>query len=189
MTELQNYISSHFAISKEELYQIENLFTTAEIKKGDYFLKTGQYCQKLSFIQSGFLRVYAKSGDKYVTQWISSKGFFVTDLHSFIFKQRARWHIQALTDCKLYTIEKENYERLNTTIPNWSTIEKRFISSCFVMLENRVFSHLSLSAEERYYKLFNENKDLFNKVPLQYIASMLGMSPETFSRIRRNVNS
>lgn len=63
-------------------------------------------------------------------------------------------------------------------------MEKQFIAGCFVQLEDRVFSHLSLSAEERYDKLFENNKEIFNQVPLQYLASMLGMSPETFSRIR-----
>jgi len=106
-------------------------------------------------------------------------------LYSFNFKQRARWNIQALTDCKLYTIDKENYALLNSIVPNWVEMEKQFLASCFVTLEDRVFNHLSLNAEERYDKLFEHNKELFNQVPLQYIASMLGMSPETFSRIRK----
>jgi len=59
-----------------------------------------------------------------------------------------------------------------------------FLPSCFITLEDRIFSHLSLNAEERYDAFFQNNKEIFNHVPLQYIASMLGMSPETFSRIR-----
>lgn len=92
--------------------------------------------------------------------------------------------MQALTSCKLYTIDKNNYDRLKSILPDWSEIERRFIAGCFVTLEDRVFSHLSLSAEERYDQFFKKNKELFNQVPLQYVASMLGMSPETFSRIR-----
>jgi CRP-like cAMP-binding protein len=57
------------------------------------------------------------------------------------------------------------------------------------MLENRVFDFISLTAEERYKKLFDTNRELFNQVPLQYLASMLGMTPETFSRIRRKMIS
>ena len=53
-----------------------------------------------------------------------------------------------------------------------------------MLLEDQVFNHLSLSTEERYQQFFDHNKDLFNQVPLKYIASMLGMSPETLSRIR-----
>ncbi|PKG41569.1 Crp/Fnr family transcriptional regulator [Psychroflexus sp. MES1-P1E] len=184
MTELQKYITSYFGITNENMDKITSLFTESELKKGEYFSKSGQYCEKLSFVRSGFIRVFATAKDKEVTQWISSKGYFLTDLNSFNFKQRARWNIQALNDCELYTINKENYALLNNIVPNWSEMEKQFIAGCFIQLEDRIFSHLSLSAEERYDKLFENSKELFNQVPLQYLASMLGMSPETFSRIR-----
>ena len=185
MTELQKYITSYFGITNQNMDKISCLFTESELKKGEFFTKSGQYCEKLSFVRSGFIRVFATADDKEVTQWISTKGHFITDLYSFNFKQRARWNIQALTDCELYTIDKDNYTLLNNLVPNWVEMEKQFIAGCFIQLEDRVFSHLSLSAEERYNKLFENNPDLFNQVPLQYIASMLGMSPETFSRIRK----
>lgn len=184
MTELQQYITSYFGITNQHMDKITALFTESRLKKGAYFVKSGQYCEKLSFVRSGFIRVFANGNQKEITQWISTKGYFITDLYSFNFKQRARWNIQALTDCELYTIDKENYALLNNLVPHWPEMEKQFIAGCFVQLEDRVFSHLSLSAEERYNKLFESNKELFNHVPLQYLASMLGMSPETFSRIR-----
>jgi len=184
MTELQQYISTYFGITKEDMDKVTSLFVESELQKGDYFIKTGHYCDKLSFVKSGFIRVFAETKDREVTQWISTKGYFITDLYSFVFKQRARWNIQALTDCQLYTIEKDNYARLKEIVPNWPEMERQFISGCFVMLEDRVFKHLSLSAEERYEQFFEENKEIFQEVPLQYIASMLGMSPETLSRIR-----
>lgn len=184
MTELQTYISSYFGVTNQDLNTITSLFEETELQKGNYFIKPGQYCDKLSFVKSGFIRVFAYASNKEITQWIAAKGSFITDLHSFSFKQRARWYIQALTPCELYTIDQKNYKRLNDLVPNWQEMEKQFIAGCFVTLEDRVFSHLSLNAEERYDKLFTYNKDLFNQVPLQYLASMLGMSPETFSRIR-----
>jgi CRP-like cAMP-binding protein len=83
------------------------------------------------------------------------------------------------------TLSKKNYLKLCQEFPKWLDIEKRFIVKCFAMIENRVFSHLSMTAEERYDAYFEQNKELFNQVPLQYIASVLGMSAETFSRIRK----
>ena len=185
MTDLQKYLTSSFGVSPIYLEDISSLFRETELKKGDYFTKTGHYCDKLSFIKSGFIRVFASAGDREVTQWISAQGNFITDLYSFNFNQKARWNIQALVDCQLYTIHKENYDLLNDLVSNWLQIEKQFIAKCFVQLEDRVFSHLSLSAEERYDVLFENNQELFNHVPLQYLASMLGMTPETFSRIRK----
>ncbi len=189
MNELKENISSYFGLSNEVLDTISSLFVETELKKGEYFIKAGQYCDKLSFIQSGFIRVFSELNHKEVTQWIGSKNYFLTDIYSFLFKQRARWNIQALTNSKLYTLDKNNYNQLKTVVPNWDEIEKKIIAGCFITLEDRVFDHLSLSAEERYDKFFQQNKELFNQVPLQYIASMLGMSPETFSRIRNKKNS
>jgi len=181
---LEKHLISNFGITKENAQKITPLFYESELKKGDYFLKRGQYCEKFSFIKSGYIRIFSEYNGKEVTQWISSKNYFVTDVQSFIFKQRARWNIEALTDCELYTINKSNYNLLKSYLNNWDEIEKQFIASCFVVLENRVFDHLSLNTEERYNIFFKNNKELINQVPLQYIASMLGMSPETLSRIR-----
>jgi CRP-like cAMP-binding protein len=76
---------------------------------------------------------------------------------------------------------------LGKELPKWHEIEKKFISKCFIMLEDRIFQHLSLSAEELYIAFFENNRQLFREVPLQYIASMLGMTPETFSRVRKKM--
>lgn len=189
MIELQQYIRNYFGISQQDLEKVVELFAETELEKGAYYVKSGQYCEKLSFVKEGYIRIFAQAEGKEVTQWISSKGYFLTDLYSFIFKQRARWNIQALSDCKLYTIHKEDYQELNQVVPNWQAMEKQFIAACFLTLEDRVFSHLSLSAEKRYDQLFEKDRELFQYVPMQYLASMLGMSPETFSRIRARKNS
>jgi CRP-like cAMP-binding protein len=185
MTELEQYISSYFGIHSSDMEKIVSLFKQTSIKKGEYFTRTGYACDKLSFVQSGLLRIYVATPDKEVTQWISTKGYFVTDLSSMVFNTPARWSIQALCDTELYTITKEDYNRVGEFIPQWYQLEKLFIAKCFIILEDRIFSHLSMTAEERYHFFFSQNKELFNQVPLQYIASMLGMTPETFSRIRK----
>lgn len=185
MTELEHYIHSYFGLEQSSLAQIVNMFEQTSLKKNDYFLKTGKSCDKLSFIKSGLLRIYVNTEDKEVTQWISTKGYFVTDLSSLIFDTPARWNIQALTDSELYTIQKDDYNRIGSLVPKWHELEKLFLARCFTILEDRIFSHLSMTAEQRYHFFFENNKELFNQVPLQYIASMLGMTPETFSRIRK----
>ncbi len=114
-----------------------------------------------------------------------NQGFLLTEVRGFFFDQPNRWTIQAFTDTALLTISKTNYRKLCKDLPKWNEIEKQFIVKCFAMIEDRVFSHLSMSAEERYDLYFEQNRDLFNQVPLQYIASVLGMTPETFSRIRK----
>tara|TARA_B100000780_G_scaffold278327_1_gene251480 strand:+ start:399 stop:968 length:570 start_codon:yes stop_codon:yes gene_type:complete len=185
MTELQTYIKSYFGIQPNQQQEVAELFKRETLYKGEYYTKVDHYCKKLSFVHSGYIRIYADTPQKEVTQWISGKGHFVTELSSFIFNQRSRFNLQALTDCELFTIHEEDYQKLQVLVPDWQQIEKRFISECFITLENRVFQFLSLSAEDRYDQLYNYDKELFTEVPQQYLASMLGMTPETFSRIRK----
>lgn len=189
MTPLEQYINSNFGVEGEELSKIATLFEPDLVRKGDFYIKAGEACDKLSFVQSGFLRLYATLGDKDITQWIFSKGYFIGDMPSLTFNVPSRWNIQALTDTALYTIKKDNYNKIVETVPRWPEIEKHFIISCFTIMEDRIFAHLSMSAEERYAVFYEHNKELFNQVPLQYIASLLGMTPETFSRVRKRLHS
>jgi CRP-like cAMP-binding protein len=186
MTALEHYIKSYFGVvNADDLKTIVSLFKCTTIKKGAFLLKAGRRCDNLSFVQSGLLRMFVTTDEKEVTQWISTKGYFSTDLSSFVFEVASRWTIQALVDTELYTITKEDYKKIGTLVPKWSELEKLFLVRCFTILEDRIFSHLSMTAEERYNFFFENNRELFNQVPLQYIASMLGMTPETFSRIRK----
>ncbi len=184
MHELATYIKLFFPVAEDELAAIAGQFRPLEFAKGDYFLKQGRYCDRLAFITSGLIRLYREVDGKEVTQWISSKGYFVTDLASFVFQTPGRWNIQALTDCTLYSIDRTAYQNLNQTIPKWQELDKLFVAKCFVMLEERIFSHLHMTAEERYHRLLADSPELFNQVPLQYLASMIGMTPETLSRLR-----
>lgn len=185
MNDLYKLIQENFGqLNHQELDIIYSYFQDEELEKNDYFTKTDQRCNKLSFVKSGILRIYALTDGKEVTQWISNENALITEILGFFFNQPNRWTIQALTPTQLLTITKSNYIQLCNELPKWNEIEKQFIAKCFSMIEGRVFTHLSMSAEERYNIYFEENKALFNKVPLQYIASVLGMSAETFSRIR-----
>lgn len=185
MTELERYLQTYFDFDQNDLVTVASFFKPEILKKGDYYLKTGKPCNKLSFIRSGMIRVFAELEDREVTQWICTQGYFVTELSSLVFGKPSRWNMQALSDVELYTIDKRDYDRIGEYLPKWPVTEKLFIAHCFTTLEDRVFSFLSMTAEQRYNMLFEMNRDIFNQVPLQYIASMLGMTPETVSRIRR----
>lgn len=186
MTEFEQLLKSSFGlVQSEDLLIISSLFKSESIKKGDFFLKQGRRCERLSFIQEGILRIYRETEEREVTQWIATKGFFLTDVSSFIFETPARHQIQAITDIELLTINRKDYYKIGQLIPSWYMFEKRFLAQYFIMMEDRIFSHLSMTAEERYNLFFENNRELFNQIPLQFIASMLGMTPETFSRIRK----
>lgn len=186
LTKLISCIHYTFGINDaQQLHRIAELFEYKPLLKGEILLEKDKRCDSMFFILSGLVRVFVETKDKEVTQWIASKDYFLTDLSSFIFGTASRWKMQSLTDCAIYRIRKTDYERFKDIVPQWTEIERKFIVQCFTTIEDRVFSHLSMTAEERYNQFFEKNKELFNQVPLQYIASMLGMTPETFSRIRK----
>lgn len=185
MTELQTYLKPYFDLDKKNIDILSTLFRKQKVSKNDFFAQPDKKCNKLSFISTGCFRVFQYSDEKDVTQWISSQGEFITDLSSLIFDTKSQWYIQALTDCEIFTISKSNYSRLNGTVDNWPQIEKVFLSKCFLIMEQRIFSFLSMTAEERYTQFMNYKASMFNEIPHHYIASMLGMTPETLSRLRK----
>lgn len=159
-------------------------FKPESLAKGDYFLKSGQRCDRLSFVTTGLLRIYVQTDKKEVTQWVVSPGNFVTDLQSLYLSTPARWNIQALTNCTLFTLFRSDYEKIGEWLPEWHLLEKQFLAKCFITLEERIFSLLAYSAEERYRIFHEQMPELFKLLPQQYLASMLGMTAETFSRLR-----
>lgn len=190
MQALEHNIKEYFGVMEPEvLKRMVDLFELEHLPKDRFFIKPGRICNRMSFVHSGILRIFAHQSGQDVTQWISTEGYFITDLSSFVLDRPARWNIQALTDVTLLTLNKERYKELNELVPEWVQLEKMFIAKCFTVLEERIFSHLSMTAEERYRSFFKDSPALFNQVPLRYIASMLGMSAETFSRVRKKLSS
>lgn len=117
MTVLEQSINLHFGIPKDDISKIASFFIPETITKGDFFCKTGGACNKLSFMESGLMRIYVVDNKREVTQWISTPGYFVTDLSALIFQTHARWNIQALTDCNVYTIDRDNYNSIGKVLP------------------------------------------------------------------------
>ena len=188
MTEFEQYIKLQFGVAHDDVGKVTTFFKKETLKQGDFFARAGRFADKLSFIQSGIIRMYANLKDKEITQWIATSGGFVVDLYSFIAQTEARWNMHALTDCQLYTINRRDYEQLKKTVPNWIEHENLLLIQSFAFMEHRIFSHLSMTAEERYNELFKQKPELFNQVQLQYLATMLGMTPETLSRLRKKIS-
>ena len=189
MTELQQYLRSYMGVPEEDMQTLLSFFRLTTLEKGEYFVKAGRMCDKMSFHLSGLMRVFAFYEDKEITQWISYKGNFIADLGSIICDEPARFNIQALTYCECYTIDKKDYLNLSQVIPRWPIMERLLITRCFRFMETRIFALLSMSAEERYRYLQEQNPDLFYSVPLKYLASMMGMTPESLSRIRNKLTT
>ena len=124
-----------------------------------------------------------------ITHWIFGKNQLLTDVSSYFLQNPAKWNIEAVSDTIIFSITKDNYQRLKVEVPEWNEYEIKFLIKLMSALENRIYTLISMSTEERYRYLFMEDSSMFKELPLQDIASMIGMTPETLSRIRRKVTS
>ena len=184
---LKNCISNQVFIDNKSLENIVSMFEPVEMKKGDFFLQSGSICRKMAFIDSGFLRMYDIADGKEITFWIGSSGKFITSLSSFVFQTTSFWNIQAITDCKLYVISREKHFELSELYPKWLEFDNILLAHSFALLEKKLFAQLHTTANERFQALMEEEPELFQNVPLQYIASMIGIAPESLSRLRKNL--
>jgi len=189
MEDLVAYISDQISISRQSLENMLSNFHIIDLKKGEYFLQSGTICRKMAFISAGYMRMYDIVDGKEITLWIGSGGNFMTSLSSFVFQTSNFWFIQAITNCKLYVISKEQHLKLCQSEPKWLEFDNILLAKAFALLEQRMFAQLHTTAQERFEALLEKEPAIFHHVPLQYIASMIGIAPESLSRLRRNLAS
>ena len=171
----------------EDLDTVVGKFERRQLKKGDYFLTSGTICREMAFIETGYLRMFNIADGKEITFWIGNDGRFITSLSSFVFESPNFWNIQAVTDCSLQVINRKDHFELCKQQAKWLEFDNVLLARSFALLEQSMFAHLHTTAQQRFEALLEENPSLFNHVPLQYIASMLGITPETLSRLRKNL--
>ncbi|MDM1377501.1 Crp/Fnr family transcriptional regulator [Myroides marinus] len=182
---LSIHLQLSLQLSTDETRIAEELFTPITFNKGDIFINPIQKNIPMYYITEGYVRVYALQDGKEITQWIGSPHYFMTDLTAWLFNAPIKWTVEALTPVTALCITKSDYDKLSIQVNNWAEKERKFIGHCFEQMEKRIFQFISLNAEQRYIAFFDQLGHLFNEVPHQYIASMLGMTPETLSRLRK----
>lgn len=182
---LQLSLQHALGLTESEAHLALPYFSYKAYPKNSLLQTANTSCSTLYFLADGYIRLFTYHEGKEITQWISTPNYFVTDLGAWLFDKKAKWNMQTLADCKVYEIEIEQYHKLTNQIANWSNKERYFIGHCFEMMEQRIYNFIALNSEERYNYFVTQMGYLFNEVPHQYIASILGITPETLSRIRR----
>jgi CRP-like cAMP-binding protein len=150
---IRNHLAAYFGLFESDAQKVVDWFQPETIPENEYFIRKGVYCHKLSFIKSGYFLIYDEHNGREITQRISSENDFVTETNSFFFGVPSRRNIQAISECACYTISQSDYQRMGEEILNWNLLETKFMAKCFAMLENHVFSFLSMTAGERYVSL------------------------------------
>lgn len=184
---LSDCIQQQVSVDTATLERLTSAFEARELEKGSFLLRSGQLCRTMAFVESGFLRMYDWADGQEVTLWIGGPGRFITSLSSFIFQTPNHWTIEALTPVAVQVISRDKHLELYRKEPKWLEFDNRLLAHSFAQLERRLFAHLHTTAEERLKDLLADYPELFQEVPLRFIASMLGIAPESLSRLRRKL--
>jgi len=182
------YFQKWTKITEDDKLIILSAFEPFQIKRKKDLLRYGEVCKHINFVVKGCLRSYTvdEKGNEHVTQ-IRMENNWISDLDSFFSKTPSTSYIEALEDSQLYRISKERLDELFTEVP---ALERYFcilFQKAYIDTQKRLNSTMREPAMDRYKKFIKKNPELFKRVPLVYIASYLGITPESLSRIRKQM--
>lgn len=182
-------IRNKSSISEEEFREFKLLLRPATIQKNDFFIRTNNKAQDLAYIVSGALYSYSvdEKGSKHVVQ-IALKDNWISDPYSFLSNQPAIYDVQAIEKTEVILINKENFDHACKLFRSFEHFFRLLIQSAYINSLQRISGIYSKSAEERYLKLIELNPDLIQSIPQHYIASYLGIKPQSLSRIRKKMS-
>ncbi|WP_138994039.1 Crp/Fnr family transcriptional regulator [Larkinella sp. C7] len=158
-----------------------------ELPRRHWLLQPGQVSERIFFIEKGVARGYYLKDDREVTSWFMKESDFIISIVSFYSRQPAQEYIELLEDSVLWSITYDQLQRLYDAFPEFNKVGRLLTERYYLLSERRAQNLRMQSAQERYTQLLADFPDSCRRLPLKYIASHLGLSPETVSRLRANI--
>jgi len=185
-TSLLQYIQKTFPVGTDKAEEIANFFTPKKIPKNEYLLLEGKICKVFYFLESGFIwsSTYNVNGNNTTTNFYAG-GQAVCEFFSFFKQIPGRENFQALTDCETWSITFEELQVAFHSMPEFREFGRSMLVGAYADLKERMLSMLHHTAEERYSFLITDNPDIFQHATLKNIASYLGITNTSLSRIRK----
>jgi CRP-like cAMP-binding protein len=156
--------------------------------KGKLILKAGQVCEHIYFIQKGAVRGFIKDGRKDVTTWITAENELVSSISGFTDQEPALENMQTIEACEMLALTFNDLQNLYEQFPEFNIVSRKLLEHYYRDAEGRAFIARLSSAEGKYRYFVSNNPHLVNRIPLKYVASFLGITLETLSRVRRKIS-
>jgi CRP-like cAMP-binding protein len=186
---LQTHIMKKVQLSDEEFSLATTFFIPKKVRKRQFLLQEGDDCKWLIFVSKGCLRCYSvdSKGEEHIIRF-AVEGWWISDIQSFLTGKPATNYIDAIEDSELLMIEKTSYDNLCTIIPKLEHYFRILLENSNSAALMRISDLISASAEERYLNFLNSYPEIVQRVPQSQIASYLGITPQSLSRIRKELS-
>lgn len=185
--DFRSYAARLVTFNEEEWEAMVKCLRPKSIPRKEHFLRQGEVCRYIGFIRKGYVRLYYLIGDEEVTKDFNFESAFCGSYASFITSQPSLFNVVAMEDISVYRLYREDLLTLYEAYPCWHKMGRMAIEDMFVKKEMREASFLIHTPEERYELMLKYQPHIIKRVPLKYIASYLGITAETLSRIRKSI--
>ncbi len=179
-----DHVGQFVKLSKTATKSMSGVLQKMELPKGSFLITEGKICNHIYFLEQGCLRGYYNLDGKEISHWFAFENNVVTSFYSFITRKPCVENIQLMEDCTLWAISYDHLQHLYNKHSDIERMGRILNEQYYVLLEERFVSNHFKEAKERYEYLITNSPHILQRVPLGYVASYLGITQETLSRIR-----
>lgn len=185
---LINYLLQFGNLNQQQIELIKSKAVEKELKKDEYYLEAGKIQKEVIFLTEGIMRViYFDNKGNEITKYFFDENRFVADINSFYQGIPTTEYLQTITDCKYIAISKTVFEELSMTIIEWDNIIAKITAKAMADKVNKISPMMAEDATERYLSFLEKFPKVAHRIPLSYLASYLGITQSSLSRIRKNI--
>lgn len=186
-TNLKKFIRRFVKLSDTELEDIASKFKRKEIKKNNYIFRQGDTCKDFVFVDKGCLRLYYVKDGIEISVWFAFQPSSAIEVYSFVSESPSDYFLQAIEDSEVLYLPKADLKKLYQYQPKMQEMMRNFWEAVLLDLISRFTALEKDSAEKRYLDLLNKQPDYLEAIPQKYLASFIGVTPTSLSRIRKKI--
>lgn len=184
--DLKQFMDQYVHLSDREAEAIVERFSTKTIKKNEYLLRQGDVCKNIVFVRKGCIRLYYLKDGVEISVWFAFARSSSIEINSFISEQPSNYFLQAIEDSEVLYLPKTELNKLYKEQPKMQEMMRNFWEDVILNLINRFTALQTDSAEKRYRDLLNKPAYM-ETIPQKYLASFIGVTPTSLSRIRKQL--
>ncbi|WP_457863652.1 Crp/Fnr family transcriptional regulator [Salegentibacter sp. F14] len=180
----------NLGVDKEQLSSLLENCSEKSIKKNEFLLRANEYCRNTFFVEQGLLRQFSidDKGREHLIAF-APENWLITDRESFYFNKPSEYYIQVLEDTRVIVLDEDFFRLLSEKFDSFSEFNNKLLHNHIRHLQKRIKLLLSANAEERYLEFIKMYPDILMRVPQSMVASYLGITPESLSRVRRELSN